>query len=513
MAQKSQVTKQPIATQPPDIPEQKENLVELEEKSYGTSLPNELNKKIRKIDAELDDLRGELSITNNSVKSSLSHLSDKGSDLTAKVSETYQQLGTLDDAYKSLSDKSATISKEIKAVTKQISRVSDKSDSDFNLLNDGYQALLARTDELTKKSNETTQTLNVSIKDNAQILQELETALVAEIASLAESTKERDQNLSEKSEQISKNLDKTEDELKASHARMLKMQAVDQALEKRVTEVGDAAEELTSKSRELSRSTTLLTKQSTELSEAIDELRTRADGHDERISDLQERTEKGAKALVSLMKVEKRHFRTLGAMVALLVIGFLVFMGYEYVNWKSEFLTNTALRSDIATTNSQLDTTHSQLSQLGEKALDTQKIMHSEITNIHEKLVSIADQVDTLDGRVTNMAPHRTLGNGNSIHGAEWISKQPAGNHAIHLATFGDKQEIYKLAERYHIYLKDDLAYLPVIVRNTQRYALIYGNYPDMTDAESALNRLPRMIERQRPRVHSMKQIQSFITQ
>jgi DamX protein len=111
------------------------------------------------------------------------------------------------------------------------------------------------------------------------------------------------------------------------------------------------------------------------------------------------------------------------------------------------------------------------------------------------------------------MRPHRRIGNGNPIHAAEWISHQPAGNHTIHLATLSDKQAIYKLAERYHTHLTDDLAYLPVSVRNTQRYALIYGNYPGATEAESALNRLPRMIERQRPTVHSMKQVQSFITQ
>jgi chromosome segregation ATPase len=504
MAQKSQATKQLTTTQTADL---------TEEKPPAISLPNELNNKIGKIDTDLDDLRSELSKTNRSVKSNLSHLSDKGSDLTTKVSETYQQLGALDDAYQSFSDRSTTISKDVKAITKQLIQISDKSDSDISLLNDGYQALVARTDELAKKSKQTTQFLNDSIKDNANTLQQLETVLVGEIASLAESTKERDQNLSEKSDQINDNLIKTEQEIKTSQARLLKMQAVDQALEKRVTGVEGTAEELSKKSRELSRSTTLLTKQSTELSLAIDELRNRADDHDEQINDLQERVEKGARALVSLIMVEKRHFRTLGAMIALLMVGFLAFVGTEYTNWRSESQTNAVLQSDIATTNAQLDTTHSQLSQLGKKAVESQKIMQSEITNINQRLASIGDQVDTLDGRVTNMRPHRTVGNRHPIHSAEWISRQPAGNHTVHLATLSDKQAIYKLAERYHNYLKDDLAYLPVTIGNTRRYALIYGNYPGVTDAESALNRLPRMIDRQRPTVHSMKQVQFFITQ
>jgi chromosome segregation ATPase len=513
MARNTQATKQPISTQPADEPEQKENLIELEGDTSGTSLPNELNNKIGEIDADLDDLRNELSKTNHSVKSSLSHLSDKGSDLTTKVSETYQQLGNLDDAYKSLSDKSETISTDIKAITKQINLVSDKSDSDISLLNDGYQVLVTRTDELAKKSKQTAQTLNKSIKDNVRMLKELETALVTEIDSLAKSNKKRDQNLSEKSDQISDNLNRAEEEIKASQARLLKLQAVDQALEKRVSGVENTAEDLTKKSKELSRSTTLLNQRSTELSDAINELSIRADEHDEQISNLEQRVEKGARALVSLIMVEKRHFRILGTMIALLVVGFLVFMGAEYANWRSESQTNAALQSDIVTTNAQLTETNSQLIQIGKKTVETQKIMQSEISNINDRLVTIGDKVDTLESRVTNMHPHKKFGNGNVIHGAEWISKQPISNHTIHLATLSDKQEMYKLAERYHTYLNDDLAYLPVNVNNNQRYALIYGNYSTTTDAQSALNRLPRMIERQRPSVHSMKQVQSFITQ
>jgi chromosome segregation ATPase len=511
MAKKSHAPNKPVTTDPGEQLEQQKNLIELEGRHSTASLPNELNNKIGKIDSDLDDLRSELNKTNRSVKSSLSHLSDKGSDLTSKVSETYQQLGTLDDAYKSLSEKSATISKDIKAISKQIIQVSDKSDTDIGLLSDGYQALIARTDELTQKSKQTTQTLNKSIKDNTKHLQELESALVAEIDSLAKSSKERDQDLAAKSNEISQNLSKAEDEIKSNQARLLKLQAVDQALEKRVMVVESTAEELTKKSRELSRSTTMLNKRSAALSDAIDDLRNRSDKHDEQISDLQQRVEKGARALVSLIMLEKRHFRILGGMLALLAVGFLVFIGTEYASWHSESKTNAALQTDIATTNSQLATTDSQLRQLSNQAAESHSTMQNEITHINDRLMTIGDQVDTLDGRVTNMRPHQTIGDGNVIHGSEWVSKQPAKNHTIHLATLRDKQAMYKLAERYHSYLNEDLAYLPVTVNNTQRYALIYGNFPAVTTAESALDRLPRMIERHRPSVHSMRQVQTFI--
>ncbi|MEW8033965.1 MAG: SPOR domain-containing protein [Candidatus Thiodiazotropha endolucinida] len=511
MAKRSQATKQSVTIDTAKDTEQKENLIDLEDRTPSAALPNELNNKIGKIDSDLDELRSQLSKTNRSVKTSLSHLSDKGSDLTTKVSETYQQLGSLDDAYKSLSEKSATISKDIKTVSKQINQVSEKSDSDIGLLSDGYQSLLARTEELTKKSKQTTQTLNRSIKDNAKMLQELESALVAEIDSLAKHSKERDQDLADKSDEISNDLTKAQDEIKSNQARLLKLQAVDQALEKRVTEVEGTAGDLTKKSRELSRSTTILNKRSSELSDAIDDLRTRTEEHSEQITDLQERVEKGARALVSLIMLEKRHFRILGGMIALLVLGLLVFMGTEYANWRSEAQTNTALQSDIVTTNTHLAVTDSQLSQLSNQTAEADSVIQSDISDINDRLITIGDQVDTLDGRVTNMRPHQTFGSDNTIHGSAWITKQSATNHTIHIATLSDKQEIYKLAERYHSHLKKDLAYLPVKSKNRQQYAMIYGNFSTAADAKSALNRLPRMIQRHRPSVHSMGQVQSFI--
>ncbi|MEW8505239.1 MAG: hypothetical protein AB2598_00920 [Candidatus Thiodiazotropha sp.] len=513
MAKRSQASNKHASSEPVENINTKENLVELEGVSSASSLPNELNNKIGKIDSDLDDLRSELKNTNRSVKTSLAHLSDKGSDLTTKVSETYQQLGALDGAYKSLSHKSATISKDIKTISKQINQVNDKSSADIGLLNEGYQALIARTDELSKKSKQTTQTLNKSIKDNAKMLQELESALVAEIDSLAKSSQERDDDLADKSDEISQNLSKAEEDIRSNQARLLKLQEVDQAIEKRVTSVESTAGELSKKSRELSRSTTLLNKQTTQLSEAIDELRIRTDEHSDQISDLQERVEKGAKALVSLIMLEKRHFRILGASLLLVLVALLVFVGYESVNWKSESQINTALQTGIETTAAQLAATDSQLGELSNQTAAAHKVMQEEISDINDRLVTMGDQVDTLDGRVTNMRPHRKIGNGNAIHGSAWIAKQPAANHTIHLATVSEKQEIYKLAERYSNHLRDDLAYLPVTIRNTQKYALIYGNFSARSEAESALNRLPPMIERNSPSLHTMQRVQSFITQ
>lgn len=110
------------------------------------------------------------------------------------------------------------------------------------------------------------------------------------------------------------------------------------------------------------------------------------------------------------------------------------------------------------------------------------------------------------------MRPHCTFGNDNVIHGQEWLAQQPADHYTIHLATTADKQELYKIAERYHNRLNDELAYLPVMVDRAQRYALLYGNYKSQNEADATLNQLPRIIQRRRPSVHSMKQVQAFLS-
>jgi hypothetical protein len=68
---------------------------------------------------------------------------------------------------------------------------------------------------------------------------------------LAARSRNRDESLNQKTLALAEGLDKAGNELRSSQARILKMQAIDQALEA-------TAEELTKKSRELFRSTTTL---------------------------------------------------------------------------------------------------------------------------------------------------------------------------------------------------------------------------------------------------------------
>ncbi|MEJ2453256.1 MAG: hypothetical protein P8103_03750 [Candidatus Thiodiazotropha sp.] len=518
MSNKTQATKQ-AAQQAKRIRKAvSNNLVELDEKPGARSNPGELNQKIGQIDADLDGLRKELNTTNKGLMNNLTQLNEKDTDLRSKVTEAYQQLGHLDNAYRTLTDKSADISREIKAVSKHINEVNKKAETDIGSLSDEHGVLVNRVEELTAKSKKTTQDLNKSIKANTKAMLELEKNLLTEIDDLANASKSRDEDLDKKTEVLAEGLTKADAEIQANQARLIKMQAIDQALEKRALALEATTTDLTKKSRELSRSTTILNQRTQQLSESVRALQATTEEHGHKINGLQQRAEKTANALYALIMQEKRHFRLLGASLALLLLGFLGFLLYNNANWQEETAINGALQTgitvvsdDLAVTDNQVTRLDSSLGQLQQQSQAADEATQEEITTINRKLATIGDQVDSLDGRLNNMRPHRSFGNGNVIHGPEWLARQAAGQYVIHLATLADKQALYQLAERYSTYLKDDLAYLPVAVNGSQRYALVYGQFESEAKANSALSRMPRYIERQRPSVHQMGVVQKYI--
>jgi hypothetical protein len=255
-----------------------------------------------------------------------------------------------------------------------------------------------------------------------------------------------------------------------------------------------------------------LNNRTSELATAIDELRNQTAEHRGQISDLQDLTEQTARALYSLIMVEKKHFRLLGGSVALLLVALLGFYLYDNYNWMAEQQQNLQIQSDVANNSQQLVANENLLVQLGDKTLQNDKLMQQEIATLNQQISHISDQVDTLDGRVSNIRPNKSIGKNGVIHGEQWLAKQPAENYTIHIASVTDKQQLYKLAERYNNQLQDELAYLPVAVNQKRQFALVYGNYATLKEAENRLNGLPRYIDRKRPSLHTMKQVQSYLT-
>ncbi|MET0029767.1 MAG: hypothetical protein ABW101_19205 [Candidatus Thiodiazotropha sp.] len=493
------------------------NLIELDERAAAPAHPSELNRKIGQIDADLDQLRDSLTSTNQGLLDKLSHLNDKDTDLRSKVTEAYQQLGQLDNDYRSLTSQSTGISRELKAVAKQIKEISQKSDDQFGNLSEEYQALVSRIEELSSKSRQTTRDLNKSIKANTKAMQELEQKLLVEIDDLATQSRERDANLDQKTLVLAEGLDKADHEIRSSQARILKMQAIDQALENRAAALEATAEELTKKSRELSRSTTTLHNRTQELSEAIEALQATSEVHTAQIAQLSEAGEKTASALLALIIREKDHFRLLGVGLLVLLALFTGYLFYNQASWRNESVNNTQLQTglgqlsdNLSTTDNQLSSVTNELGELKQTTQDTSAEQQNEIAAINRKLTSMGDQVDSLDGRVTNLRPHRGFGSDNTIHGPEWVAALSPNSYVLHLATVSDKQELYQLAERYSHYLSQNLAYLPVQVRDTQQFALIYGPFNTQTEAQSGLSNMPRSISGHTPKLYPASRIQEY---
>lgn len=507
------------------------NLVDLDEKAPSRTNPGELNRKIGQIDTDLETLRTRLDNTNKALQENLDQFNDKDTDLRTQVTQAYQFLGELDSAYKSLSSQSLEISQEIKTVTKRIKEVSQQTDERFSSVGQDYQTLAQRVEELAAKSKQTTQELNKSIKANAKAMQELEQKLLGEIGELATATRERDDSLERKAEKLAEGLNKADEDIRAGQARMLKMQAIDQALEKRADSLEATTAELTKHTRELARSTTVLNNRTQDMALAIAALEGTTAEHEVQIAGLKDKTEQTSNSLFALINLERQHFGLVAASLGLLLLAYVGYLAYNQQQWQDETTLNTAVKSSIkylhtnlAATDEQLRTTENhvaaveaqvsavetQVSAVEQQSVAADTALQDEISTINQKLTGIGDQIDTLDGRMNNLHPQHTFGNGNVIHGPEWLAQQPAGRYVIHLATLTDKQELYKLAERYSRYLQDDLAYMPVDMHGAQGYALVYGTFESQTQASGKLSRMPRYMGRQRPSVQRLETLQHY---
>lgn len=501
----------PKSEDSPVTPSQ-DNLIRMEEGAASRGLPQELNQRINFIDAELDELRQALAEANKGVKRGLARMADKEQTLTSKVGETYQRLGELDDAYRLLADKSAHIGGEIKALSKNIVQITEKSELDIGLLTENYAALISRTDELWKKSRQTTQRINDSIKQNAKALGDFEQQLLTEIDSLAKATKERDDSLNDRTLELGGQLTRVELEVRSAQASLLKMQAVDQALERRAQDLETTTGELTNKSRELARATTMLNQRTSQLGEALAVLQAKSEEQSGQIIALQGRAGQTEQALASQVALERGHFRSLGTLLGMLVLAILIILGYEQAKWERQDQADAGMRGGLAELSGEARGTEQRLAGLDRRVAGQERNVQDQIGDIDAKLVAIGDQVDSLDGRLANLRPGRGFGKGNLIHGPEWLAGQPAGRFVIAVARVGDQQALYRFAERHGHYLRGaELAYLQVSSRQGRDLVLVYGNFATKAEADAALGLLPPALAGRHPAVLSMAEVQRHL--
>ncbi len=459
-----------------NVTETEDNLIHLEgnlEDNNTQGNPNELNTKINHIDTSLDDLKKELNEVNEDVKDSLITLSDKGADLTGRVSATYKQLGNLEKSYHSLAERSTQIKEEINGVSTTLAELSDKSGADIEKLTEGHSELIEKTQVLVEKSRKTARKLNKSIKENGAAMKLLEQRLTAEIESLASRTQDRD--------------DELEENLKTQQAKLLQLQEVDKALEKRAISLEQATEDLHSKSKELSKSHNLLNHRANDLAADIVTLQEQTHEHSGLIHTIQERESVLSGSVVELAKLEKKHFIGVSAVLAVLILAFIAYTMNQQSNWKTEGVTNTTVQTELQTINNKLLT------------------INDHVQSVDERVQNMDDSVNTLDGRMNTVTPLSQFGGDNTIHGPQWLAQQSGKQFVIQLALVSDKQRLYKIATQYSFYLKEKLAFMPV---GNDQYVLLYGGFQNPQDAQMALGNLPHYINFDRPVIYRLGDIQ-----
>jgi DNA repair exonuclease SbcCD ATPase subunit len=494
-----------------------DNLIRLDSGIRNAGQSSDINARINLLESSLGDLESALEQINRSVDEGLERLGENELYLTAMFSETYKRLGEIDGTYRSLSAISDNIDAEVKKLTAEISDLVEKSAEELEHvdarssqrhaeISAQHEQLVARVNELVGHSKQTQLQLESSIKSNTDALLALEKQLNAEIQSLADTTQQRDNALESGLDDVAKAIE-------SARARMLQMQAVDEALAKRASALEATTAALTHKSSDLRASVDILNVRTDELSRLMEKLRAQADEHATLISSIQTNVTQMAYNLVALAGTQKQHFRVFAGLIVLIVLAIAGFYYYQSDANQASTLQLAGLAQQDIVASTEVAQVRNDLKSLDASVNDEltglKDRLTIEVTTLQGQLQDIEDQAQSLDGRLDYVSPFSSFGKGSVIHGPQWLAAQPAERFVIRVATVSDRKSLYDIAQRYSHYFNDEMAYYPVDTERGQRFVLVSGSYASNAEAASALRRMPHYIEFQRPVITRLSDLQS----
>ncbi len=484
------------------------NLVSLKERNNEKQVL-EINKQMSEMELSIDKLNKKLNTTNRTIKNEIKSLSSTDTDITKKVSDTYKQLGALEQSYNELGKLSSQVNKDLNKVNTKISKFEKASSKKLedvitnqseinNELNFASTELLAKAEKLSKRVETVSRKLNKSIRDNTKSMTDLETKVVSELELISENSKKTESKLKT-------SIKSTTQKISYQKAQILLMQSVDEALDKRALQLESTTDNLLSETDNLKQATQTLNKLAAKLTDDIQTLQNHTSELAEQnikqqgmIDTLQEQSSTLSRSLFALADLESRHFKTLGLMGILLVLAIVgVFYYQQY-----EIQTATSQQANYNV--EQGDKINRLSSQITEEQMASQ-ILHSDIKSIQNELtttkqklhnvttavVNMNDQLQSVDGRLQYLSPLYNFGTDNTIHGSEWLIKLNEKAWSIKIATVQDKQELYEIAQRYSYYFTKDLGYF---VKGNQ-YTLVYGGDFENKEVTAALLRkMPRFM-------------------
>lgn len=495
--------------------QKQENLVPLKEDGKEKQVM-EINKQMSSLEGSIEKLNKKLNTTNKQIKDDVQRLTSSDADITDKVADTYKQLGIIESTFQTLSDESQKINTDLKKVNSTIKAFEKTSSDALNSAIENqshinaefrttHETLIERAQKLAKKASTISKKLDKSIKDNSKALTDLEARIVVELETIAQSSEKRDIKLDDK-------IQSTNEEINSQKAKMLLMQSVDEALEKRAAALEQTTQQLLADSAALKDSTESLDILTSKLSADVDALemhtaRLQQQNEEQQglIETLQDKAESMGRSLLALADLEKKHFRALGAFSLLLMLAVIaVFFYGQYARdteSTAEALRNVQVNEQVADLQTRVQDEQMASQVFYSEITDLQK----DIDAIQDKMVAMNDQVESLDGRVQYLAPLYNFGSTNTIHGSQWLSNLDPALNSIKIATVSDKQELYQIAQRYNHYFTQELAYFPTA---DGQYTLIYGGqFKDDSELAEAVRRMPRYINNQPVAVISNAQV------
>lgn len=471
--------------------EEQDNLINLKSANKDKQVLD-INKQMINLEDSIDNLNKKLNSTNRQIKKDVERLSHSDAEISDKVAETYKQLGVIDNTFQSLNEESSKISSDlkkvnntIKALEKSTSKSLDEAIDNQNVINAEFkqihEELISRAEKLSKKAGTISKKLDKSIKEYSQALTDLEARIVNELEALAESSQDRDNKLDKK-------INSANDAISSQKAKMLLMQGVDEALDKRAGALEKTSEMLLKDSEELKNSTEVLDILTAKLSADVEALETHT-------ASLQQQTDTQGRSILALASLEKKHFRIVGGISALLLL--LIVGLYFYGEYQRD--------TEAAVEAGRNSVVNEQVSELQNRVADEQmasQVFYQEITDLEQTIdkiksdmVEMNDQVESIDGRVQYIAPLYNFGSDNTIHGSQWLSKLDANQQSIKIGTVDNKQDLYEIASRYNRYFTEDMGYF---ITKEGQYTLVYGGkFDNDQQLETVLRRMPRYMNGQ----------------
>lgn len=482
------------------------NLVEIKSNKENQVL--EINKQMKSVEETISKLDKKLNQTNKQIKTDISHLTQSDAEITDRVTQTYKQLGAIEETFKELNKQSTKIGSDLKKVTSTIQALEKSSEKALNeaidtqsAVNDEFRQthadIIERAEKLSKKATTISSKLTKSIKENSKALAELEARIVMELETIAHDSEHRDSRLND-------NIQANAEDLKNQKAKLMLMQSVDEALDKRASALETTAAQLIDESANLKKSSEMLDILTAKLSADVEALELHTAKLAQQniqqqgfIESLHEKTSALGQSLLSLATLEKKHFRNLAATSLLLLLAIIgLFVYGEYMR-TTELSAETQRNAQVENQIGEIQNVARQEQIESQKLTQTIAVLQTNITEIKQQMQGMNDQVESLDGRVQYLAPLYNFGSDNTIHGSQWMSQLDPEKFSIKIASVSDKQQLYDIAQRYNHYFKQELAYFASV--DGQQFTLIYGgNFDSEQQINELLRRMPAYMNGQR---------------